>query len=109
MPANGNVGYYGTEFGQFENFQRGYFVVDAGKYGHVALVPVGLNTVSSIVFNDKFKSLERPVAVKRGDALGHFLYGGSLFIMVFEPGRYKSDAIRVRLGNQIGVFDTPHR
>ena len=41
-----------------------------------------------------------------GERLGHFLYGGSLFIMVFEPGRYQSDAIQVRLGNQIGLFDT---
>ena len=109
VPANGNVGYYGTEFNQFENFQHGYFVVDTGKYGHVALVPVGLNTVSSIIFNDRFKSLRKPVPVKRGDHLGHFLYGGSLFMMIFEPGRYKSDAIQVRLGNQIGIFDTPQR
>ena len=109
VPANGNVGYYGTEFNQFENFQHGYFVVDTGKYGHVALVPVGLNTVSSIIFNDRFKSLKKPVPVKRGDHLGHFLYGGSLFMIIFEPGRYKSDAIQVRLGNQIGIFDTPQR
>ena len=107
VPETGNVGYYGTEFGQFENFQRGYFIVDTGKYGHVALVPVGLNTISSIVFNQRYRSTEKPVPVKRGDNLGHFLYGGSLFIMIFEPGRYKSDAIRVRLGNQIGIFDTP--
>jgi hypothetical protein len=26
--------------------------------------------------------------------------------MIFEPGRYHSDAIQVRLGNQIGMFDT---
>ncbi len=82
---------------------------DTGKYGHVAMVPVGLNTISSIVFNDKFKRLKKPVRVKRGDELGHFLYGGSLFIMIFEPGRYKSDAIQVRLGNQIGTFDTPQK
>lgn len=28
------------------------------------------------------------------------------YIMVFEAGRYQSDAIQVRLGNQIGLFDT---
>jgi phosphatidylserine decarboxylase len=47
--------------------------------------------------------------VNRGDELGHFLYGGSLFIMIFEPGRYSSGAIQVRLGNQIGTFDTPEK
>lgn len=103
---HGNVGYHGTEFNQFANFQRGYFIVDTGTYGHVALIPVGLNTISSIVFQKKFINTTKPVPVKRGDALGHFLYGGSLFMMIFEPNRYKSGAIRVRMGNQIGIFDT---
>jgi len=102
----GNVGYYGTEFSQFENFKRGYFIVDTGKYGYVALVPVGLNTISSIVFNDKFTDIKKPVPIKRGDMLGNFQYGGSLFIMIFEANRYKSDAVQVRLGNQIGIFDS---
>jgi phosphatidylserine decarboxylase len=106
VPPSGNVGYHGTDFSQFENFQRGYFIVDTGKYGHVALIPVGLNTISSIIMEPKFASVEQPVPVQRGERLGHFLYGGSLFIMVFEPGRYQSDAIQVRLGNQIGLFDT---
>jgi len=101
----GNVGYNGTDFGQFENFKRGYFIVDAGKYGHVALIAVGLNTISSIVFEEKFRNLKGSVPIKRGDALGKFQYGGSMFIMIFEPNRYKSDAIQVRLGNQIGTFD----
>lgn len=102
----GNVGYNGTEFSQFENFKRGYFIIDTGKYGHVALIPVGLNTISSIVFNEKFTDIKKPVPVTRGDQLGNFQYGGSMFIMVFEPNRYKSDAIKVRLGNQIGIFDS---
>ncbi|MEJ2501023.1 MAG: phosphatidylserine decarboxylase [Campylobacterales bacterium] len=102
----GNVGYYGTEFGQFASYKRGYFIVDTGKYGHVALVAVGLDTISSIVFIEKFSDVTAPVPVVRGEELGHFRYGGSLFIMIFEPGRYHSDAIQVRLGNQIGMFDT---
>lgn len=105
VPASGNVGYYGSEFNQFEDFKRGYFIVDTGKYGYVAMVPVGLNTISSIVFEEKFQHIGQPVPVQRGDELGHFLYGGSLFIMIFEPGRYRSGAIQVRLGNQIGLFD----
>jgi phosphatidylserine decarboxylase len=103
--AHGNVGYKGTDFSQFENFQRGYFIIDTGKYGNVAVIPVGLNTISSIVFDERFKNLDDPVSVKRGDHLGHFLYGGSLVIIIFESDRYKSDAVRVRLGNQIGIFD----
>jgi phosphatidylserine decarboxylase len=109
VPADGDVGANGTEFGQFEDFQRGYFIVDTGAYGHVALVAVGLNTISSVVFNERFRSLDAPEPVTRGDELGHFLYGGSLFLLMFEPGRYSSGAIKVRLGNQIGIFDTPRQ
>lgn len=105
-PANGNVGYHGSEFNQFEDFKRGYFIVDTKKYGYVAMVPVGLNTISSIVFAKKFQNITKPVPLERGEELGHFLYGGSLFIMIFEPDMYRSDAIQVRLGNQIGLFDT---
>lgn len=105
-PANGNVGYYGSEFNQFEDFKRGYFIVDTKKYGYVAMVPVGLNTISSIVFEKKFQNITKSVPLERGEELGHFLYGGSLFIMIFEPDMYRSDAIQVRLGNQIGLFDT---
>ena len=106
VPPNGNVGYSGADFSAFENYQRGYFIIDTGTYGLVAVVPVGLSTVGSVVFEDKFLKATGPVPVTRGDELGHFLYGGSLVILVFEPGKYKSDAIQVRLGNQIGTFDT---
>jgi len=106
VTTGGNVGYYGTDFSQFENFQRGYFILDTGTYGHVAMIAVGLDTISSIVFKEPFVNVTKPVPVKRGAELGHFLYGGSMFIMVFEPNMYKSDAIQVRLGNQIGTFDT---
>jgi len=106
VPPNGNVGYYGADFSAFENYQRGYFIIDTGKYGLVAAVPVGLSTVGSVVFEDKFLGITSPIPVKRGDELGHFLYGGSLVILLFEPGKYGSDAIQVRLGNQIGTFST---
>ena len=106
VPPSGNVGYSGADFSAFENYRRGYFIIDTGKYGYVAVVPVGLSTVGSVVFEDKFLKAAGPVPVSRGDELGHFLYGGSLVILVFEPGRYKSDAIQVRMGNQIGTFDT---
>jgi phosphatidylserine decarboxylase len=105
-PSNGNVGAPGAEFSPFENFQRGYFIIDTGKYGHVAMVAVGLNTISSVVFKKPFDDLRKPVKVTRGDELGYFLYGGSLFMMIFEPDKYESGAVQVRLGNQIGVFDT---
>ena len=107
VPKNGNVGYYGADFNQFSSYKRGYFIGDTGKYGYVGMVAVGLSNIGSIVFNEKYENITNPVPVKRGDELGHFLYGGSLFIMFFEKEKFKSNAIRVRLGNQIGTFDTP--
>ena len=71
------------------------------------MVAVGLSNIGSIVFEKKYNSVLKLISIKRGDELGHFLYGGSLFIMFFEKGKFKSDATRVRLGNQIGTFDTP--
>ena len=103
---HGNVGSPGSDFSAFENYQRGYFIIDTGKYGLVAVVPVGLSTIGSVVFEEKFLSTSEPVPVRKGDELGHFRYGGSLVILVFEPGKYVSGAIKVRLGNQIGIFDT---
>lgn len=105
-PPSGNVGYYGADFSAFENYKRGYFIIDTGKYGYVAVVPVGLSTVGSVVFKEKFLQADSPVKVQRGDELGHFLYGGSLVMLIFEPERYSSGAIKVRLGNQIGTFET---
>jgi phosphatidylserine decarboxylase len=106
VPSGGNVGRPGADFSAFENYRRGYFIIDTGKYGLVAAVPVGLSEIGSVVFHDKFLNATEPVPVQRGDELGYFLYGGSLVILVFEPGRYVSDGIKVRLGNQIGIFDT---
>ncbi|MCB2226263.1 MAG: phosphatidylserine decarboxylase [Desulfarculaceae bacterium] len=106
-PSTGNVGFPGANFNPFGGFQRAYFVIDTGQYGHVAMVAVGLNTISSITLEPAFSHLSAPVAVERGRKLGHFLYGGSLCLMFFEKGRYTSGAVKVRLGNQIGIFDTP--
>jgi phosphatidylserine decarboxylase precursor len=60
---------------------RGYVIVDTGKYGLVALIPMGMAQVSSVNFEDN-------VAVdaihKKGDMLGNFLFGGSDFVMLFQ-------------------------
>jgi len=60
---------------------RGYVIVDTGKYGLVALIPVGMDLVSSVNFEDKVKV---GATFKKGDMLGTFLFGGSDFIMIFQ-------------------------
>ena len=60
---------------------RGYVIIDTGKYGLVALIPMGMAQVSSVNFE---KSVIVGSKHKKGDMLGYFLFGGSDFIMVFQ-------------------------
>ena len=60
---------------------RGYVIVDTGKYGLVALIPMGMAQVSSVNFEDNVKV---GATHEKGDMLGNFLFGGSDFIMLFQ-------------------------
>lgn len=60
---------------------RGYVIIDTGKYGLVALIPMGMAHVSSV----NFEGNVRPgITHKKGDMLGNFLFGGSDFVMLFQ-------------------------
>ena len=59
----------------------GYVIVDTGKYGLVALIPMGMAQVSSVNFED---DVQVGSTHKKGDMLGNFLFGGSDFIMLFQ-------------------------
>lgn len=59
----------------------GYVIVDTGKYGLVALIPMGMAQVSSVNFEDNVFIGSKH---KKGDMLGNFLFGGSDFIMLFQ-------------------------
>lgn len=60
---------------------RGLVVVDTGKYGLVALLPMGMAQVSSVNFED---IVQVGITYEKGDMLGTFLFGGSDFVMVFQ-------------------------
>jgi len=60
---------------------RGVVIVDTGKYGLVALLPMGMAQVSSVNFEDTVKV---GTTHKKGDMLGNFLFGGSDFVMLFQ-------------------------
>jgi len=74
----------------FEHFRRGYFVIDTTDYGYVAMIPVGLDTIGSVVFEDNLKKVtsDNPVPINKGDKIGHFAYGGST-----EVSRVKLEAV----------------
>ncbi|KAA6186211.1 phosphatidylserine decarboxylase [Thiohalocapsa marina] len=61
---------------------RGYVIVDTGDHGLVALIPMGMAQVSSVNFYDAVQVGSRH---DKGDELGFFLFGGSDFVMLFQP------------------------
>lgn len=60
---------------------RGVVIVDTGDHGLVALIPMGMAMVSSVNFAP---GVEVGNTHGKGDMLGHFLFGGSDFVMVFQ-------------------------
>lgn len=69
--------------------RRAYVVVDTGSlFGHVGIVMVGLYDISGIVFADSVHVGRR---VSKGERIGHFAYGGSEVLMLFEKGRIQLD------------------
>jgi phosphatidylserine decarboxylase len=94
---------YGANYSVFEQFRRGYLVIKTKEYGYVAMIPVGLDTIGSVVFEDKFSHVtdKNPVPVYKGEKLGHFEYGGSLVITLIERG---ISSITIPQGQQIGIF-----
>lgn len=66
-----------------DKHRRWSLVFDAGPaIGMVGYAPVGFWGVGSMQVY-----LEEGDVVHRGDYVGHFLYGGSSILMVFEPGK----------------------
>ncbi len=110
VPLDGNVGRPGTDFSQFEAFERGVVIIEV-RYedldgtelvGWVASIPVGLDTIGSVVLDP---DVEKGFEVTRGETrLGNFYYGGSLNIMLFSEG-LASGVVQTRLGNQITLLN----
>ena len=122
VPLDGNVGRPGTDFSQFQGFQRGVIIIEVryrnlpGRQpetltGYVASIPVGLDTVGSVVFAD---GVEPGAEVTKGvTPFGNFYFGGSLNILLFSPiegtdVHMLSPAVQTRMGNQIGILNTPY-
>ncbi|MCB1825280.1 MAG: phosphatidylserine decarboxylase [Candidatus Competibacteraceae bacterium] len=123
VPLDGNVGRPGTDFSQFQAFQRGVIIIKVdyenlpGKKpekltGYVASIPVGLDSVGSVVLNtcdskqtDHVNCFKVGGKVRKGKTkFGNFFFGGSLNILLFSKGMI-SPAVQTRLGNQIGVIN----
>ena len=101
MVNKGNPG-YNKDYSVFEDFKHGYFIIKTEDYGYVGMVPIGLQTVGSVVFEEKYQNInmEEPIPVQKGDKLGHFAYGGSTVLLIFEKNRINS--VTVEQGQRIG-------
>lgn len=115
----GNVGDSDADFSIFEQFHRGIFIFrlpyknkDKKEFVYVAMVVVGLNTISKIGFEmSSVNTLEQytnaspedPIQIFKGDRLGYFKYGGSLNILLFQK-KIKFEGIKVHQGQRIGTI-----
>ena len=63
---------------------RGVLIMDTPEYGRIAVVAVGIQQVSSVVWND---AIRVGVEIEKGQELGLFQFGGSDILMLFEKGR----------------------
>jgi phosphatidylserine decarboxylase len=119
MPRNHNPGQPGTDFSQFEVYQRAVVIIQVtykdsqqhDQTGYVASIPVGLDTVGSVELNKDIipspdASRTNYPTVKRGvTEIGYFQYGGSLDLLLFSKG-LANGSIQTRLGSQIGIINT---
>ena len=69
---------------------RGVIILDTPDFGYIALVAVGIQQVSSVVWTSNQKSKienRKSRIVQKGDEVGFFKFGGSDIIILFEPGK----------------------
>ncbi len=68
---------------------RAIFVFKHEVFGYIALVCVGMVEVSTCFIEPEFIVQEggEPVKVSRGTDIGHFEFGGSTHMMIFQRGR----------------------
>lgn len=73
-----------TDFQMHET--RGVLVLDTPDFGKIAIVPVGVQQVSSVVWASFLSHEHGQGKVFQGEELGSFLFGGSDVVLFFEPG-----------------------
>jgi len=110
--GSGNTGTGTTNFNVFGGFHRAYYIYDTGPYGYVAQIAVGLADVSTVCPSVNSDSWIPPgskdrVPVQKGEQVGYFAYGGSLNILLFEPGVMSS--MNVLMGNRLGSMQPVKR
>ncbi len=74
-----------TDFQMLET--RGVLIIDTPVYGKIAIVPVGVQQVSSVQWTIPYTVHPTPYTIHQGEELGRFQFGGSDVVLFFEPSR----------------------
>jgi phosphatidylserine decarboxylase len=70
---------------------RAIFIFEHERCGYVALICIGMVEVSTCVIEPKFIVGEgaKPVKITRGTEIGHFEFGGSTHMMIFQRDKVR--------------------
>ncbi|KAI2941260.1 hypothetical protein CBS147321_5967 [Aspergillus niger] len=78
----------GAEATDKEGYQflqaRGIIIIENDKIGTVAVLPIGMAQVSSVVVRDDLKP---GATINKGDEISHFEFGGSDIVVMFQGGK----------------------
>jgi phosphatidylserine decarboxylase len=68
---------------------RAIFLFNHPACGYVAMILIGMVEVSTCVINPPFqmKPGDEPIPITRGTEIGHFEFGGSTHILLFQKGK----------------------
>jgi phosphatidylserine decarboxylase len=69
------------------NQERGLIVIDSPEVGLVAVLPIGIGTISSVNLTP-----EAGARLQKGDEFGFFMFGGSDIVMLFQNKKVVIDA-----------------
>ncbi|KAL5003368.1 phosphatidylserine decarboxylase-domain-containing protein [Aspergillus recurvatus] len=79
---------------------RGLIMIDTVVHGKVAVLPIGMAQVSSVVM-----TVKKGDCVRKGDEISYFLFGGSDIVIVFEKRVHFRDDLEANK-TKLNVRDT---
>lgn len=90
----------------FSEYHRKYYLIDTKRFGQVGFVAIGMSDINSV-------NMPLPAdpdnEIKKGEEIGHFAYGGSGIVLLFEPGILKTSLSAgsgrfTQMGTRIGAL-----
>ncbi len=84
---------------------RGLVVIETEDIGWVAVLPIGMAQVSSVVLSDEVKNAAATGGtISKGDEISHFVFGGSDIVMVFDGSTNVEFVTPIGRHNNTGVM-----